>query len=276
MNSILKEFSPPKLIIANEENMSSFLPVFGHLGEFFLDNPVGVKRSITDIPIPSFNSVMDARLSTEQIEPAIRGVLDDAKVRKVPVLWWTGPSTRPQDLGKCLENNGFTLDEDGPGMAVELEKLNETLPVPDGFSIQLALSDADWRIWSRTMAAGFEVPASAGYVEKAWHNLLCYADPKTLLTYTGYLEDRPIATSLLFLAAGVAGIYAVATIPEARRKGIGALMTQYPLIQARSKGYKVGILQSSEMSLRVYRSLGFQEYCRIVSYRWQPEMVNAG
>jgi hypothetical protein len=44
MNSILKEFSPPKLIIANEENMSSFLPVFGQLGEFFLDNPVGVKK----------------------------------------------------------------------------------------------------------------------------------------------------------------------------------------------------------------------------------------
>jgi len=87
------------------------------------------------------------------------------------------------------------------------------------------------------------------------------------------LDNKPVATSLLFLAAGVAGIYAVSTIPEARRKGIGAFMTQYPLVQARSKGYKIGVLQSSKVGVGVYRSLGFQEYCKISEYLWSPEQV---
>ena len=185
-------------------------------------------------------------------------------------------SDRLLDLGEYLEEHGFALDEAGPGMAVELANLKESLPAPTGFSIQLAEDDVAWQDWSRAMAAGFEAPATADYVVKAWHDLLSQADPETTLAYTGWLNHRPVATSLLFLAAGVAGIYAVATIPEARRKGIGALISQYPLMRARAMGYKVGVLQSSEMGLGVYRSLGFQEYCEIVSYRWQPERTSAG
>jgi hypothetical protein len=46
-------------------------------------------------------------------------------------------------------------------------------------------------------------------------------------------------------------------LPEVRRKGVGAQVTRYPLMQARGMGYKVGVLQASEMGYSVYRSLGF-------------------
>jgi predicted acetyltransferase len=64
----------------------------------------------------------------------------------------------------------------------------------------------------------------------------------------------------------VAGIYCVATTPEARGKGIGAEMTLVPLLEARAMGYKIGILQSSKMGEGVYRRLGFGEYGRLASY----------
>jgi GNAT superfamily N-acetyltransferase len=269
MRDILQDGSPARLIAAIEENMSSFLPVFGKLGNSYVDNPAGVKRSITNIPYTLLNSVMDARLAPEQLDAAIQSIMADARSRNVPLLWWTGPSTRPADLGKHLEKHGFIHDDEAPGMAVDLAKLNESLPFPEGLSFQLAQDDASWQQWSNTMALGFEIPSSADFVVAAWRNLLRLADPETTLAYIGRLNDKPVAISLLFLAAGVAGIYSVATIPEARRKGIGALITQYPLRQARSMGYHFGILQSSEMGLNVYRSLGFQEYCKINVYRWR-------
>ena len=268
MSIILKDISPSKIIRAMEENLCSWIPVLGKLGESYIDNPVGVKRSITDIPISVFNSVMDARLSTQNVDVAIQTITADARKWNVPILWWVCPSTQPKDLGRCLKKNGFVLDEKSPGMAVELATLNDKIPAPPGFSVQLAEDRDAWKNWSRTIAAGFEAPASADYVVKGWFDFLNKAKPKSMLAYIGWLEEKPVATSLLFLAAGVAGIYAVSTIPEARRKGIGSFITQYPLLQARSDGYKIGVLQSSEMGTGVYRSMGFQEYCDIVSYLW--------
>ena len=67
------------------------------------------------------------------------------------------------------------------------------------------------------------------------------------------------------------GIYVVATIPEARRQGIGTALTLAPLREARAMGYRIGILHASQMGLRVYRRLGFQEYCKMSCYEWAGE-----
>ena len=275
MVDILQDSSPAKLIMAIEENLFSWIPVFGKLGRELMNDPPGVKRSTTDIPSALFNSIMDVQLAPEQVDETVQFIVSDARSRNVPVLWWTGPTTQPANLGEHLEKYGFIHDDEAPGMAVDLAKLKESLPAPAGLSIQLAQDDASWHQWSSTMALGFEIPSSADFIVDAWFNLLRLANPETTLAYIGWLNGKPVATSLLFLAADVAGIYAVATIPEARRKGIGAWMTLYPLRQARFMGYKTGILQASEMGLSVYRSLGFQEYCKINGYLWRPESETA-
>jgi ribosomal protein S18 acetylase RimI-like enzyme len=67
----------------------------------------------------------------------------------------------------------------------------------------------------------------------------------------------------------VAGIYSVATLPDWRGRGLGAAVSLAPLLDARREGYKVGVLQSSEMGYKVYQRLGFREVCRISHYYWQ-------
>ena len=272
MDAILQDFSPARLTVANEENLASWIPVFNKLDGSQENNLPGVQRSISNIPMPLLNSIMEARLAPEQVQPTIDYVIADAKSRHVPVLWWVGPSTRPADLAERLVAYGFSIDEDGPGMAVNLDKLNESLPVAEGCSIQPALDDAAWWAWSRTLAKGFEVPAArVEFAVNSWHDLLRQVDSEKTIGYTAWLNGTPVATSLLQLGGGVAGIYGVATVPEARRNGIGAQVTLYPLLQAHARGYKVGVLQASEMGFSVYRSLGFQVCCRITSYIWRAQ-----
>lgn len=271
MSIVLPDASSDKFIKAIEENMFAWIPVFGRLGRTYLNDPPGVRRSLTDVRASVFNSVMDARLEDEQVDGVVQAVLSDARARKVPVLWWISPSTRPVDLGKRLETYGFTHDGTEPGMAVELANLNQSLPAPEGLSIQLVRDDADRRQWSQILAGGFEISESAGPAEDGWYHVLRGADPHSVRVYLGWLDGKPVAISLLLLAEGAAGIYCVATIPEARRKGIGGQMTLQPLLYARSLGYTIGVLEASEMGAPVYRSLGFQEYCPVGAYEWIPE-----
>ena len=273
MDDIQHDQSPVDFTTAYEANLTAWIPLFGQLGQAYMDNPAGTKRSTTDIPSAMFNSVMDAHLAIEHVDAAIQMIVSDAQARNVPLLWWIGPSTRPTTLGAHLEHHGFTRDDDSPGMAVELTSLRAPPVKPAGLSIRFAHDETTWRAWSIAMALGFGALSPDEQYVQAWCTILRHGTTGQTLAYTGWLDGQPVATALLFLAAGAAGIYLVTTIPEARRKGIGAHMTWHALHQARDMGYRIGVLEASAMGLNVYRSLGFQEYCRIATYLWHPPNV---
>jgi GNAT superfamily N-acetyltransferase len=181
-------------------------------------------------------------------------------------MWLTGPESQPADLGIHLERHGFACDLSA-GMAIDLAQLKEDLPIPAGFTCQQVTDTATLQVWGQVFGAAYDVEQSS--VEALCDLTLCTGLDK-MRCYLGWLNGKAVAISSLFLGAGVAGIYNVATLPEARRQGIGALITALPLREARAEGYQAGVLQASEMGEPVYRSLGFREYCKIGFYEWGP------
>jgi len=261
-----------KLFISSiEDNLFSTLLAFGQWPRIEVHDESDILWAISDVPFPLFNSVMRARLAPDKVEVAIQNRIAQAKSHHVPLLWWTGPATQPPDLGDHLERHGFIHEAHMPGMAVELAKVPKGLPVPRGLIVRQAKDPATLKHWSQACSDAFGMPE---FVAEAFHEVMTHVAPNTFRAYLGWLEGKPVATSLLTLAAGCAGIYNVSTIPQARRKGIGALMTALPLQDARAEGYTVGILHASEMGVGVYRSLGFQEYCKIGQYVWPGEQTD--
>jgi GNAT superfamily N-acetyltransferase len=189
------------------------------------------------------------------------------KSRKLPVQWSIGPSTRPVDLGEHLQAHGFTKVSDTPGMAVELESLNEDLSEPSGFTIKPVKDVEMLKDWIHVGTGGFGLKRSTSELLFDIESELGFGEHLPRRSYVGYLNGKPVSCSLLLLTSGAAGLFCVATLPEARRRGIGALISLAPLKEAREMGYKVGVVHSSQMGYGVYRRLGFEDYCKIGLYR---------
>ena len=267
MPDLLLDLSPANLIRAIESNIYPFFQAFRRWPRAEFHDDAEMLWTITDVSFSLLNSVMRARIPPEKVDAAIETVIAQGKVRHVPLLWMAGPGSQPADLGAHLLKQGFIIER-SPGMAVDLARLKENLPIPEGFTFQRITNPATLTEWSRVFGECFDIPEPA--VEAFCELTMCIG-LDNLPTYLGRLNGKAVATSTLFFGAGVAGIYNVGTLPNARRKGIGALMTALPLREARQQGYRVGILQASEMGEPVYRSLGFQEYCKYDFYEWAPD-----
>jgi ribosomal protein S18 acetylase RimI-like enzyme len=182
-------------------------------------------------------------------------------------LWWTDAQTQPVDLVERLMRRGFDGNLEGDaGMVANLHELNENIGPPDGFHIIQAVEQKSLADWRDAFVEAYEMPIAGG---QAWVDATLSFKPEDVpwQLFVGYLDRQPVSTSILFNGAGVAGIYAVGTIPRARNKGIGAAITLRPLLEARNQGYHFAVLFSSREGYSVYKRLGFREVaCKIGIY----------
>jgi GNAT superfamily N-acetyltransferase len=152
-------------------------------------------------------------------------------------------------------------------MAIDLATLMTGPPAVPGLKIIPVVDRSALRQWIRLASIGFRIGEE---FEEVWYELL--ADvifDRPFRTYLALLNGKPVGTSQLFLSRGVAGIYNVSCIPEARGRGIGTVITIAPLLEARQMGCRIGILQASSRGYGIYRRLGFQDYGNLSLYLWK-------
>jgi GNAT superfamily N-acetyltransferase len=84
------------------------------------------------------------------------------------------------------------------------------------------------------------------------------ADPRVIVA-VGYLDAEPVSSAAAIRSGSTIGIYAVGTREKARRRGIGRAVT-WAAISAGVEAWTgtIAVLQSSEMGVPVYRSMGFE------------------
>jgi GNAT superfamily N-acetyltransferase len=256
--------------LAIEENGARFLMALGRAAGAEERDDGRVRWVIGNSPIDYHNCVVSAALTEEEADGEIEASLRRMRALGVPGSWHVGPSMRPPDLGTRLVAHGFEYGGDDIGMAVYLSALPEEVPTPTNFVVERVRDEAGLAAWVETLGSGFgEGPVEAEWVGEMYRRL-GLGDEEPWRHYLGLLAGEPVATATSFFGAGVAGIYFVFTVERARRRGIGAAITLAPLDEARDLGFSVGVLGSSEMGYSVYRSLGFEEYCRIGLYEWRP------
>lgn len=269
----MTNWSERRLVEAIENNRFEAFACLGRSPYGSVQEDAGMLRIFTNILAlsPLCGWIFRAQLPVNDIDRKIDEAVSHFASRKLPVIWNTGPSTQPPDLETHLPRHGFTPLFELAGMAADLEALAENLHTPTKLEIRPVADSETLKQWVDTFTAGFNV---AGSMEEAIYQLFASLifDPEIpWYHFLGVLDGMPVATSAMYIGGGVAGIYFVATIPEVRRRGIGSLSTLAPLRKAMAMGYRIAVLHASPMAVNMYRVLGFQEYCRMGLFAWQPE-----
>lgn len=179
------------------------------------------------------------------------------------------PRGATADVTAAVKAAGFAVETSMPAMAVDIGRMAATA-LPRGYEWTRVGAGDDGRAWTDALAVGYEISRRLAEVFSP-ESLGADMAPDANIQYFAILRDgRPVATSLLYLADGLAGIYCVATLPEERHKGLGAHVTAGALRIAQGLGYRVGVLQSSTAGYLVYRRLGFGDYSHVPMFIHQP------
>ncbi len=236
------------------------IPVEAHLDP-------DVSWGVAPMPDTFRNVVLSARLGEATADARISEIVQTYLGRGTGFVWWVGPSDAPADLGSRLARAGLTVEGAAPAMAADLADVPldellppelELVPVTDEATLEefLEVIAADWLEWT----GGDYSPAQLQSLD-AWRREI----PKRLagepvpLRWIGRLDGAVVATSRVSIGAGVAGLYAISTLAAHRGHGYGRAMTLAALRAAASLGYRIAVLQSSDLGYGVYRRLGFRE-----------------
>ena len=257
---------------AVEANLFAFFQQFSSWPKVTWCEEPSCSWAISDLPFPLFNSVIRARFSDEGADAAIEARVGACEARCVPLLWWTGPSTTPADLGARLIQRGFLI-EPAHGMIAELSSIDFNAAADARLAIEPVLDRPMLAQWTDVLCEAFGAPQAFGAAFGELAQAFGLGPRSSFQHFLGFWNGVPVATCSLFTGAGVAGIYDVATLPERRRHGIAAAMTRTALAAAASAGYRRAILHSSPLGAGVYRRIGFIDVCDIGQYVWIPEAI---
>lgn len=262
METIQTDVSDEALVRAIRTNMGDFFRHFSRSDpqEHFENEKFA--RWCMPLPHPWFNGVLSSKLPEAQDNVFIEETLQYFRDKHTNTCtWWFEPPLKRADWETPLRKYGFRFSNDTPGMAVDLNALAQAQQNVEGLEIRVVEDEETLRTWAHVFTLGYELPPD--WEEVIFESWLRLGLEWPMRNYLGFVEGKPVSTSTLFLGGGAAGIYDVATLREARGQGLGAALTLQPLLEAYRLGYRVGVLQSSEMGYHVYERLGFRHVCQI-------------
>ncbi|MHA2006337.1 MAG: GNAT family N-acetyltransferase [Promethearchaeota archaeon] len=267
MENILKKVSTKSINYYIEKNLDDFYTKASTHSNFssHLEKKISwIVPKKADWPEAIFRANFD-NLNIENEITIIKKLIQE---KQAPNGWTVGPLTKPENLGKFLEKNGFSNVYQQVGMALDLEDLKKQVVDNSELIVEIVEDTEQLKRWVEVVSSVFDINVDFELME------FLLLEPEASF-YIGNLNGKPVSALMLYLSSGVAGLHAVSTLKEYRSRGYGLAISRMALLDAFKIGYKIGVLQASSLGERVYRKMGFQKYCDIITYEFEENKINS-
>lgn len=222
----------------------------------------GVVLVATGLPLRLFNQVLIADDDARAEDVAAAVALTRDRGDRFVVNLRRGVDDRHLPLMGELGLVPLSDDPWMPGMALHpLPGTGSVSPAP-GHEIRRVTSRAGVDDHLRTAADGFGMPRA--WVQDVLNERV--AAREDVAVYVGYTDGVPVTTGLGVRTGRTIGIYNIATVETARRRGYGAAMTMRIVDDGAAAGCDVAILQASDMGFAIYERLGFRTVVEYTGY----------
>lgn len=127
--------------------------------------------------------------------------------------------------------------------------------VPPELEVRRVQDVDQFLTWSRVCSVGF------GQRDLRFFDALANPQgltPPQVAYYLGIVNGRAVATSAAYVSDGIAGVYAVCTLPEARGRGYGAALAGAAAEDGFSRGCGISSLQATPKGFPVYVRMGYR------------------
>jgi hypothetical protein len=227
----------------------------------------GVLLVATGLPIRLFNQALveDDGTPPDRVVAALREAISILRARGDLFALALRACLDDEYLPLAREELGLVpLGESPwmPGMALQPLPAPGIAAPPDGIEIRRVVDEEGVADHVRAAAAGFGRP-------EPWLRLIVtpsLLEVPGLALYTGYEAGEPVSAGLGLVTGRTVGIYNIATVESARRRGYGAAMTTRIVDDGAASGCDTAILQASEMGKPVYERLGFRTVADYFGY----------
>ncbi len=214
-----------------------------------------------------WNYAATVNAKEENLEGLVERVVEFYRSRNRQPCIYVTPFSRPQSLSAYLRDRSFQVVFRDAWMFHE-GKTSQTIIQPTDLRIKEVSSKADMGSFVKVFNQAYGGTPSenepygglaAYYGEALLASFSEVQRGKRVWHYLATIGDHVVGIASLISSRGYAGIYNVGTLPEYRRKGIGALLSLRAVEDSEKQGNKVLFLQTEGGSYveRFYEKLGF-------------------
>jgi ribosomal protein S18 acetylase RimI-like enzyme len=252
-----------RLALLEHENWIAYLAASVSLnpdGLFLRDR--GITTLLGGVPMRFFNQILVE--GSDAAASAIRDAVANGRARRDPFVVSLRESLDDR-FAPMLGELGLAATEDAMTRAMALYPLRDRTRRFDGeagLAIRRVTDESGLEDHRRIVSMGFGADASVADAMLG----IGLLDRTECAVYVGYEDGTPVTSGLAWRTGRTIGVYNIATVPVARRRGFGEAMTARVLVDGAAAGCDVAVLQASSMGRSIYERLGFRMAVRYTGY----------